>query len=218
MRKHGIVFFMNHPKCAKGHDHLLINNCFYCSLMIPLILLAGKRNQIRVLQSATITGLFLFEGFEGISNDLTVNSVLFARGYICKDCYESNKKLLGVPTKPITSKEDVKAGDIIRFDYKNCFHEAIILEINHTEKYSMVCQISHYQLGYFPRHTVQEEDKTIPFDGSYSVLQYDRPEFETYSPEQVIERARRRRGEQDFQYYLNDAGHFVRSCKLKICS
>lgn len=161
--------------------------------------------------------LFWESGFIGLSDELARNSTEFDINLICKNCYLMNRNLLGVSLKPIQSENDIKKGDIIRFSYWNLWHEAVVLEKQQKTRRGVVCSIAHYAFcGPFSHRTIKTESKEIRFDGQSKTLDYDAPQYNVYSSDEVVQRARSRMGEQLFAFFSNDSSHFARWCKLKL--
>lgn len=128
-----------------------------------------------------------------------------------------NEHLLSVDVIPITRADQVKAGDIIRYSYYNLWHDAVVLEMKRMKETYVICNIAHYAFcGIFSHRTIQAEDLKIAFDGKISKLEYEPPKYHVYPPKNVVERARRRLGEQQFVFFSNDSSHYARWCKLEL--
>lgn len=202
--------------------NLFGNNCehfaTYCA--------TGKQFSVQVSKFTLMRDMFLETKFLGFNDELARNNALFKKHLICKECYDMNKNLLEVSVKPVVSPKDITKGDIIRFSYWNFWHEAVILEKEVKEEEEeneeidqniVVCSIAHYAFfGPFSFRTIAEEKIKIRLDGQTFKLEYSPPQYSVYNPDKVVERARRRIGEQLFSFYSNDSSHFVRWCKLTL--
>lgn len=195
--------------------NLFNNNCehfaTYCA--------TGRNISVQATKLRLGWQLFWESGFIGLSDELARNSTEFDINLICRDCYLMNRNLLGVSLKPIQSENDIKKGDIIRFSYWNLWHEAVVLEKQQRTRRGVVCSIAHYAFcGPFSHRTIKTESKEIRFDGQSKTLDYDAPQYNVYSSDEVVQRARSRMGEQLFAFFSNDSSHFARWCKLKLLS
>lgn len=162
---------------------------------------------------------FCRRGIAAISDELKRNEKEYEKYIICKECLEMNKNLLRVKAIPITSDEYVQQGDIIRYSYLELTHDAVVLDKRHDQstKNAVVCSIAHYAFcGAGSHRTIKKENKVIELDGSCFKLDYCPPSYEVYSPEEVVNRARQRIGEQWFVFFSNDSSHFARWCKLRL--
>ncbi|WAR09944.1 hypothetical protein MAR_035020 [Mya arenaria] len=104
--------------------------------------------------------LFWQGGLSAIFDERKRNMSMNRIKHICDTCYKKNTLLLGVPPTPITNKNDVKKGDIIRYRYYFVNHEAVILEASYKEKRQIIkCHIAHYAFRLFSCNpmTIQEE-------------------------------------------------------------
>lgn len=154
-----------------------------------------------------------------ISDELKRNEKEYKYDLICRECLEMNKNLLQVKAIPITSDEYVQQGDIIRYLYLELTHDAVVLDKRHDQstKNAVVCSIAHYAFcGVGSHRTIKKENKVIELDGSCLKLDYCPPSYEVYSPEEVVNRAKQRIGEQWFVFFSNDSSHFARWCKLRL--
>lgn len=193
--------------------NLFNNNCehfaTYCA--------TGRNISVQATKFRLGWQLFWESGFIGLSDELARNNTEFDINLICRDCYLMNRNLLGVSLKPIQSENDIKIGDIIRFSYWNLWHEAVVLQKQQTTRRGVVCSIAHYAFcGPFSHRTIKTESKEIRFDGQSKTLDYDAPQYNVYPPEEVVQRANSRMGEQLFAFFSNDSSHFARWCKLKL--
>lgn len=193
--------------------NLFANNCehfaTYCA--------TGMGFSVQVTKLMVTCQLFLTSGIDGLDNELVRNRRLFVDDIICKECYEKNRKLVGVTVKPIISEDDVKEGDIIRYVYMNLRHEGVVLSKIKVSSIAVVCTIAHYAFcGIFSHRTIKEDREVIRLDGRCFKLDYAPPQYDVYEPEEVVKRARRRLGEQTFTFFSNDSSHYARWCKLKI--
>ncbi|CAC5380924.1 unnamed protein product [Mytilus coruscus] len=145
------------------------------------------------------------------------NEKEFENGIICEQCFNINKTLLDVKLRPIKKAEDVQKGDIIRYSYWHLWHEAVVLSIEDVNKSYLKCYIAHYAFcGLFSYRTIIKEELKIHFDGTFTMLEYGPPKYDTYDPDVVVNRAHKRIGEQLFVFFSNDSSHFARWCKLKL--
>lgn len=192
---------------------LFYNNCEHFATYC----VTGQNFSVQVTKFRLTWKLFWNKGFFGISDELARNEKEFEHKIICSDCHTMNKQLLGVRVKPIVMESDVEKGDIIRYSYWNLWHEAVVLEKTKTSKNSVVCSIAHYTFcGIFSHRTIKEEKFVIWLDGRCSKLEYAWPQYNVHDPEEVVNRARKRLGEQLFVFFSNDSSHFARWCKLKL--
>lgn len=193
--------------------NLLDNNCEHFAISCA----TGKNISVQVTKFRLAWKLFRERGFIGLSDELERNSTAFDINLICRDCYLMNENLLRVRVKPIQSENDIEIGDIIRFPYWKLWHEAVVLEKLRTTEKSVVCSIAHYAFcGPFSHRTIKTESKAIRFDRQFKTLDYTASQYNVYPPEQVVQRARSRMGEQLFMFFSNDSSHFARWCKLTL--
>lgn len=201
---------------------LLGNNCEHFATHCA----TGKQFSVQVSKFTLMRDMFSETRLLGFNDELARNNALYKKHLICKECYDMNKYLLEVSIKPVLSAEDITKGDIIRFSYWNFWHEAVILEKEEKEEEEeneeidqniVVCSIAHYAFfGPFSFRTIAEEKIKIRLDGQTFKLEYNSPQYSVFKPDEVVERARRRIGEQLFSFYSNDSSHFVRWCKLAL--
>lgn len=212
-------FLCNKAKTGNYTYNLLANNCEHFATFCA----TGKQFSVQVSKFKLMRDMFFKTGFLGFNDELARNSDQFEKHLICKECYDMNKHLLGVSVKPVVSAEDITKGDIIRYSYWNFWHEAVVLEKEETEENEeidqniVVCSIAHYAFfGPLSYRTIAEEKIKIRLDGQTFKLNYNPPQYAVYQPDEVVERARRRVGEQLFSFYSNDSSHFARWCKLQL--
>lgn len=206
-------FYNSKEQTGKYKYDLFDNNCEHFATHC----VTGQNFSVQVSKVKLTWKLFWSSGFVGISDELERNKREFKNDIICNDCYEMNKKLLGVSVKPIVSEGDVQKGDIIRYSYWNLWHDAVVLEVSKTNKKAVVCFIAHYAFcGLFSHRTIKEERKEIQLNGQCTKLDYAPPQYDVYEPDEVVKRARKRLGEQLFVFFSNDSSHFARWCKLKL--
>ena len=209
--------YLDHEKNEKNKNksfkyHLFDNNCEHFATYC----VTGNRFSIQVTKFRLTVKLFFKRGFFGISNEMIRNEKEYENKIICRKCYEINKGLLSVNVKPIRKADDVNKGDIIRYTYYNLWHEAVVLEIKEVKDSYLKCDVAHYAFCGFTKHrTIISEELKIDFDGKRCMLEYA-PKYKVYDPETVVQRARRRLGEQQFVFFSNDSSHFARWCKLKL--
>lgn len=205
--------FMENNEENEYKYHLFNNNCehfaTYCA--------TGQNISVQVTKFKLAWKLFRQRGFIGLSDELARNSIEYDIKLICKDCYLMNQNLLGVSVKPILSENDIEVGDIIRYSYWNLWHEAVVLEKTKSTQRSVVCLIAHYAFcGPFSHRKIKSESKEIRLDGQCKTLDYAPPQYNVYSPEDVVKRARDRINEESFAFFSNDSSHFARWCKLTL--
>lgn len=206
-------FYNSKEESVNYKYDLFDNNCEHFATFC----VTGQKFSVQVSKFRLTWKLFWSSGFVGVSDELERNKREYANDIICNDCYEMNKRLLGVSIKPIESEEDVQKGDIIRFSYWNLWHDAVVLEVGKTSNRAIVCSIAHYAFcGPFSHRTIRDEWKEIQLNGRVLKLDYAPPHYDVYESEEVVERARRRIGEQLFVFFSNDSSHFARWCKLKL--
>lgn len=192
--------------------NLLKNNCehfaTYCA--------TGLNFSVQVSNIKLTWDLLKRDGFVGVSNERERNEKEFENGMICKDCYKMNCGLLKVSLKAITSAKDVQKGDIIRFLNWNLYHDAVVLDVSKTKEDTVISYIAHYALDVPScRLIIKKERKEIKLNETFLKLDYAPPLYDVYEPEEVVNRAKKRLGEQWFNFYSNDSSHFARWCKLK---
>lgn len=196
--------------------NLLGNNCEHFATLCA----TGIKFSVQVSKFTLMWDMFLKTGFLGFNDELARNKAEFEKHLICKDCYDMNKHLLGVSVKPIVSAEDITKGDIIRYSYWNFWHEAVVLKKNEKKQADpniVSCLIAHYAFfGPCCYRTIIDEEIKIRLDGQTFKLDYNQQHYNVYQPDEVVDRALRRIGEQLFTFYSNDSSHFVRWCKLKL--
>ena len=206
-------FYNNKEESGNYKYDLFDNNCEHFATFC----VTGQNFSVQVTKFRLTWKLFWSSGFVGISNELERNEKEYENNIICGECYEMNKKLLGVRVKPIEAEGDVEKGDIIRYSYWNLWHEAVVLEKPKVVKNTLVCSIAHYAFcGPFNHRTIREEILNIRLAGQCSKVDYSMPQYDVYKPEEVVQRARRRMGEQRFVFFSNDSSHFARWCKLRL--
>ncbi|XP_052775099.1 uncharacterized protein LOC128213444 [Mya arenaria] len=204
-------YYQNQKQTRNFSYNVFRNNCEHFATYC----VTDKPFSIQVVKVRMVLKLFLSSGFRGISDERMCNAKLFENHFICSSCNEMNKGLLSVSVKPILSADDVKIGDVIRYTYYLLHHEAVVLKMKGVDRSSVKVSIAHYAFrGFLTYRKIIEEAITIRFDGSCSVLQYQPPRYEVFSPEEVVERAKSRIGEQRFVFLSNDSSHFSRWCKL----
>lgn len=200
-------------KSKKYKYDLFGNNCEHFATFC----VTGKKISVQVTKLKLTCRLFLSSGFVGISDELERNGKMYENKIICEDCFQMNKKLLGVEVKPIVNEKDIEKGDIIRYSYWNLWHEAVVLEKMKTTNSSVECKIAHYAFcGLFSFRTIKEENLLVQLKGQCLKLNYAPPAYDVYEPDKVVKRALKRIGEQSFVFFSNDSSHFARSCKLKL--
>ena len=211
--QHALNFYNSKDQSDSYKYDLFENNCEHFATFC----VTGQNFSVQVTKLKLTWKLFWSSGFVGISNELERNKKEHENNIICDDCYEMNKKLLGVSVKPIVAEGDVEKGDIIRYSYWNLWHEAVVLEKPKVVKNTLVCSIAHYAFcGPFNHRTIKEEILNIRLAGQCSKVDYSMPQYDVYKPEEVVQRARRRMGEQRFVFFSNDSSHFARWCKLRL--
>lgn len=208
--------YSNIKKTGNYSYNLLGNNCEHFATLCA----TGIKFSVQVSKFTLMWDMFLKTGFLGFNDELARNNAEFEKHLICKDCYEMNKHLLEVSVTPIESAEDITKGDIIRFSYWNFWHEAVVLKKDEKEQIDpniVSCFIAHYAFyGPCCYRTIKDDEIKIRLDGLSFKLDYNSQHYSVYQPDEVVERARRRIGEQLFTFYSNDSSHFARWCKLKL--
>ncbi|XP_062606877.1 uncharacterized protein LOC134268628 isoform X2 [Saccostrea cucullata] len=185
--------FASSESCgSKFKYHLLVNNCEHFATFC----VTGKRFSIQVRKFVMIAKLFLFRGFHGISDENLRNEKEYENKIICEECYMVNKKLHSANVTNVTNKNDVNIGDVIRYSYWNLWHDAVVLRIIRSEENYILCEIAHYGFhGPFSHREIIREILKIYFNGKVSVVHYDPLEYDLFSPKEVVERAKKRLGE-----------------------
>ena len=197
---------------AKFEYHLFKSNCEHFATWC----VTGQRGSVQVGKLILTMKLLWSVGLRGIGDEQIRNYEAYNSGMLCESCFERNKMFSEVPKRPITSPEDVGVGDIITFSYYRLDHDAIVMNIKETNSSHLEVVIAHYAFcGLFWHRTIKQEPLTIPLDGTMTAVDYSDTEYSIRSPEDVVERAQRRLGEQLFTFFANDSSHFARWCKLK---
>ena len=197
---------------AKFKYNLFENNCEHFATWC----VTDQRLSVQVRKFRMIISMVWSIGWEGIGDETKRNDAAYYRGLLCEPCYERNKKLFAVPKQPIRHSTDVSVGDIITYSYYTLRHDSIVMEIKTSSQCHLEVLVAHYAFcGFFAHRTIVQELLVIPFDGSISVTDYSSSGYSIYPPEEVVERARSRLGEQLFIFFANDSCHFARWCKLR---
>ena len=201
---------------AGGQGHfkynLFRNNCEHFATWC----VTGRKLSLQERKFTMVFWMFLKRGFYGISDEFVRNEKEYESGMLCKNCYSRNKTLVDVPKKNVMDANDITSGDIIIYNYYFLWHCAVVLGVLKIRKNYVKCQIAHYAFcGLRTHRTIVQEDLIIPLDGSVMVTVYPK-KFNVFPPEEVVERARSRIGEQMFAFFTNDSSTFSRWCKLKL--
>ena len=201
---------------AGGQGHfeynLFRNNCEHFATWC----VTGRKLSLQERKFTMVFWMFLKSGFYDISDEFVRNEKEYESGMLCKNCYSRNKTLLDVPKKKVMDANDITSGDIIIYSYYFLWHCAVVLGVLKIRKNYVKCQIAHYAYcGLMKHRTIVQEDLIIPLDGSVMVTVYPK-KFNVFPPEEVVERARSRIGEQMFSFFTNDSSQFSRWCKLKL--
>ena len=201
---------------AGGQGHfeynLFRNNCEHFATWC----VTGRKLSLQERKFTMVFWMFLKSGFYDISDEFVRNEKEYESGMLCKNCYSRNKRLLDVPKKKVMDANDITSGDIIIYSYYFLWHCAVVLGVLKIRKNYVKCQIAHYAYcGLMTHRTIVQEDLIIPLDGSVMVTVYPK-QFNSFPPEEVVERARSRIGEQMFAFFTNDSSKFSRWCKLKL--
>lgn len=198
-----------HENCKYN---LKTNNCEHFATLC----VTGEKISRQAIKFEAMISLFFHRRIDGISDERLRNEKLFSKGLLCNDCYQISSASLDVDVIEIRSKNDIQIGDIIRYRYWRLWHDAIVLEKIKESKGAVTLSIAHYAFcGITSHRTILAEDKTIKLDGSCRKLDYRDPRFPVYHPEEVVQRAQSRIGEQSFVFFSNDSSHFARWCKLR---
>ena len=201
---------------AGGQGHfeynLFRNNCEHFATWC----VTGRKLSLQERKFTMVFWMFLKSGFYDISDEFVRNEKEYESGMLCINCYSRNKRLLNIPKKKVMDANDITSGDIIIYSYYFLWHCAVVLGVLKIRKNYVKCQIAHYAYcGLMTHRTIVQEDLIIPLDGSVMVTVYPK-KFNSYPPEEVVERARSRIGEQMFAFFTNDSSKFSRWCKLKL--
>lgn len=191
--------------------NLFRNNCEHFATWC----VTGRKLSLQERKFTMVFWMFLTSGFRGVSDENKRNDKEYEYKMLCQACYERNKKILNVPKKKILDAADVKKGDIITFSYWYLWHDAVVLDVIEQKVDCVTCNIAHYAFRYFDHRTIKKEIFSFPLDGSVTVTQYPK-DFNLYTPDQVVARARERLGEQEFAFFSNDSSQYSRWCKLKL--
>jgi hypothetical protein len=201
---------------AGGQGHfkydLLRSNCEHFATWC----VTGRKLSIQVHKMIMVLWMLFKCVFLDINGEFVRNEKEYESGMICKNCYSRNKRLLEVPKKNVMDANDITSGDIIIYSYCFLWHYAVVLGVLDIKENYVKCQIAHYTYcGLMMHGTIVQEDLIIPLDGSVMVTVYPKT-FNVFPPEEVVERARSRIGEQMFAFFTNDSVQFSRWCKLKL--
>ncbi|XP_063438279.1 uncharacterized protein LOC134719199 [Mytilus trossulus] len=193
--------------------NVIDNNCEHFASWC----VTGRRLSIQIRKATVVFKILVQNRLRGLSNEILRNKVEYDHGMLCETCFERNKKMLSVTTKKVKEKDDIHKGDIVLYRYYTLLHCSVVLDvIKRKEKY-IKCEIAHYAFkGPLTQKKIQSSILKVPYNGSVSVFEYSSGEFETYEPDEVVCRARKRMGEKMFSYFSNDSSHFARWCKLKL--
>jgi len=193
--------------------HLFQNNCEHFATFCVI----GERYSSQISKLA-LSLRWIMSGSKAV-NGIAIarkrNDFLRRSGMLCDVCFKLNRNLLDVEQRPINQAADVNEGDVILYKYYTFWHNAVVLRLKGaTEDFAQVT-IAHYAWkGCLLNNSIVEEDILIPLNGTYSVLDYKQPKYSVYPPDVVVQRARRRIGEQLFTLFSNDSSHFTQWCKL----
>ncbi|CAG2192267.1 unnamed protein product [Mytilus edulis] len=193
--------------------NVIDNNCEHFASWC----VTGRRLSIQIRKATVVFKILVQNRLRGLSNEILRNKVEYDHGMLCETCFERNKKMLSVTTKTVKEKDDIHKGDIVLYRYCTLLHCSVVLDvIKRKEKY-IKCEIAHYAFkGPLTQKKIQSSILKVPYNGSVSIFDYSSSEFETYEPDEVVCRARKRMGEKMFSYFSNDSSHFARWCKLKL--
>ena len=113
----------------------------------------------------------------------------------------------------------LRKGDVITFPYVGLDHEGVITEMTPlSDNLSEVVKVTvvHFNyVGLFGTRTVVEED--FYFNLAWqSVHVYDFSGENVHTPQEVVARAIKKKGSQNFNAYNNRASHLSRYCKVKL--
>ncbi|KAK3096626.1 hypothetical protein FSP39_001871 [Pinctada imbricata] len=192
------------------------NNCEHFATFC----VTGRKLSMQVLKINMTAWMYYYMGFRGLGDERERNRYLHEYELICNPCFQRNVLLLSAEKRPLRERHEVERGDVISFLYHGLDHDAIVLQVHEEEVgngSTVTLTFVHYAFcGYFRYRTIQEERKTFSLDGSVSVIMYNGPQFDVYSPAETVERAGMRIGEQQFFFFSNDSSHFARWCKLRM--
>lgn len=179
--------------------NLLSNNCEHFATSC----VTGKTISVQV-NKFYLTIKLIFKREEGIlSDEKKRNEQLHDHGLLCRDCFKKNDYLLDANTKKVEKADDIEKGDIIRYKYYCLWHDAVVLEKLDTTETSVALSIAHYAFyGVRSHHTIIAQDRKFLFSENWSKLDYAAPKYDTYPPDIVVARARKRINEQFFPISL----------------
>ena len=124
-----------------------------------------------------------------------------------------NKSLQTLPTVPVPSLNDLSPGDVIRFRYFGLPHEAVLVSIAEAENIRV--NVIHYNYpGMFGTREVVNEEMTFKLSDK-NVRIHNYANVEVYEPDEVVQRAESRVGEQKFNTFTNRSSHLAKWCKIK---
>lgn len=113
----------------------------------------------------------------------------------------------------------LRRGDVITFTYFGLGHEGVITEFTPlSDNQSEVVKVTvvHFNFaGLFCTRTVVEEDFFFNLSRQH-VYVYDFSGENVYPPQEVVDRARKKIGSQNFNTYSNRSSHLSRYCKVKL--
>lgn len=107
-------------------------------------------------------------------------------------------------------------GDVIEFKYRGFPHEAVVTKISYVQ--SVKAKVVHFDYnGLLGSRTVVEENIEFSlYKGNNYIHEYK--DQETYDAKTVVERARLKVGEKNFNVFTNRSSHVARWCKIKSAS
>ena len=186
------------------------NNCEHFATYCIL----GRKVSLQASKAKLTYKIWCKGGLKSISSEIDRNKALYESRLLCVLCFIRNKSLLEVPYTDIRNQIEVKPGDIINYNYYKLSHHAVVTQVKDRSPNVVNCSIVHYTFSLLGDNTVQEEDFTIPLNGSVKLISYER-DFEVFERDVVVKRAQSRVGEQRFIYYVNDSQHLSQWCKIK---
>lgn len=111
--------------------------------------------------------------------------------------------------------KNIWIGDVISFDHWKLTHDGVVSSVEVINSKEAKVSVIHYSLPkLFGTRTIVEDKIKVNLRKDH-VVGHDYSGYETYPPEIVVERARKRLGEQKFGILSNRTCHFCHWAKVK---
>lgn len=122
-----------------------------------------------------------------------------------------------VPKSKMSAENKPIAGDVVTFDYHSLSVEGVVTVVcgDTTDARVIKATVVHFPWpGILRRYTVTEEDIYLKL--SEEVFVIDHKEETTYSPKQVVDRAKKEVGKTNHNGFTYRSSHLSRYCKVNI--